>query len=153
MKTTHATTRGFTLIEILVVLAIVGLLAGVAYPNYASSIVRMRRVEGETALIEALQKQELYRARHNTYVAFSADEEAPSGLGLRWWSGRTPASSAYEIDGRACEGATIRDCIEVRARPGTARVNARADDPDCGVLTLDSRGRQGASGRAPRCWP
>lgn len=144
--------RGFTLIEVLVVLAIVALLASVAYPNYAASLVRMRRLEGETALIDAMQKQEQYRAQHNAYAAFSADS-VPPGLGVHWWSGSAPAASAYELDGRACPGGTIADCIELRARPGTALVNARAADPDCGVLTLDSRGLQAASGRAARCWP
>jgi type IV pilus assembly protein PilE len=144
--------RGFTLIEVLVVLAIVVLLTSVAYPNYAGSVVRMRRVEGETALIAAMQKQEAYRALHNTYAAFSADD-MPAGLGVHWWSGSAPASSAYELDGQACPGAAIADCIALRARPGTGLVNPHAADADCGVLTLDSRGLQTAAGRAPRCWP
>jgi type IV pilus assembly protein PilE len=145
--------RGFTLIEVLAVLAIMAVLAAVAYPNYARSLVRMRRVEGEGALIEAMQNEELYRSRHNSYRAFSAEDPPDSDTGLRWWSGQAPASSAYEIDGRACAGAAIADCVELRARPGTARVNARVRDPDCGSLTLDSRGRQGATGSDPRCWP
>ena len=41
----------------------------------------------------------------------------------------------------------------LRARPGTASVDARFTDPECGTLTLDSRGAQGASGTSSRCWP
>ena len=144
---------GFTQVEVLVVLALAALLAGLVYPTYTHSFVRMRRLEGETALIEAMQKQELYRARHGSYVAFSADAPAPPGLGVHWWSGEAPASSAYELDASACAGEQVADCVVLRARPGTARVNGRVRDPDCGVLTLDSRGRQAASGPEPKCWP
>jgi type IV pilus assembly protein PilE len=150
--------RGFTLVEVLIVLAILAILGALAYPNYAGSIVRTRRVEGQAALIDIMQREELYRARHHTYAAFSREEEAPPELGIRPWSGQSAAASSYEIDGGACAGEAIADCIELRARPGTERVDARFRDPACGVLTLDSRGRQGAegavaNGAAIRCWP
>jgi len=144
---------GYTLVEALIVLAILTILAALAWPTYTGSLVRTRRTEGEVALIDALQKQELYRARHNTYAVFSSDDEAPEDAEQHWWSGRDPASSAYEIDARACADGDIVDCVEVRARPGTARVDRHFHDDACGTLTLDSRGRQGATGAGPRCWP
>jgi type IV pilus assembly protein PilE len=142
---------GFTLVELMVVVAIVGILGTLAYPTYAGYIVRTRRTEGQVALIEAMQRQERYRVQHNTYVGFSADE--PGTDGFTWWSGANAAASAYELDARACPERDIAECVEVRARPGTARVDARFRDPDCGVLTLDSTGRQGAQSAGVRCWP
>ena len=62
----------------------------------------------------------------------------------------------HELDAHACPDSALDECVEVRARPGTARVDARFRDPDCGVLTLDSTGRQGAQAAAGsnlRCWP
>ena len=147
---------GFTLLEVLIVLAIVSILVSIAYPTYAGYIVRTRRTEGQVALIEAMQKQERHRALHNSYVAFSAGDSEPVAAGVPWWSGRDAASSAYELDARACAGEDIADCVEVRARPGTARVDPRFADAECGTLTLDSLGRQGAEGvRADGrgCWP
>ncbi len=164
MKRCRAT-AGFTLVEVLIVLAILSILVSIAYPTYAGYIVRTRRTEGQVALIEAMQKQERHRAQHNRYLAFSAeaadaadgaDGAGPAAAGFAWWSGRDAASSAYELDARACPDQDIADCVEVRARPGTARVDARFRDPECGTLTLDSLGRQGAQGvRADggRCWP
>jgi type IV pilus assembly protein PilE len=144
--------RGFTLIEVLVVLAILSILTAVAYPNYAGYITRTKRTEGQIALIEAMQQQERYHMQHNTYLAFSSDSTGEELQGMRWWSAATAASSAYELDGRACPGRDIADCVELRARPGTAKVNGTFRDRDCGALTLDSPGTHTAEGTG-RCWP
>ena len=143
--------RGFTLVEMLVVLGILAILAAVAYPSYAGHVTRTRRTEGQIALIEAMQQQERYHLQHNSYVEFSSSADA-GALGLRWWSGASAATSAYELDAHACAGQDIADCVEVRARPGTANVDGRFRDPECGALTLDSLGAQRAQGTG-RCWP
>jgi len=145
--------RGFTLIETLTVLAIVGILGAIAYPNYARYLVKTRRVEAQLALVDAMQRQEQYRALHHTYVAFSAASTEPDSRQFRWYLGTQPASSAYELEGRACAGQGISRCIELRAQPGTARVDTDFSDPDCGILMFDSTGAQQASGDAPGCWP
>jgi type IV pilus assembly protein PilE len=143
--------RGFTLIEMLVVMVILAILAATAYPSYAGHVVRTRRTEAQIALIEAIHQQERYRLQHNSYAAYPSDEgEAPPGF-LRW-SGATAAASFYEIDAHACPGQDIATCVMVRARPGTARVDSRFRDPDCGALTLDSTGVHAAEGKG-RCWP
>jgi type IV pilus assembly protein PilE len=145
-----ARTRGFTLVEMMIVLLIVSVLASLAYPGYAGYMTRTRRMEGKVALILAMQQQEQHHALHHTYVAFS---NAAPVAGLPWWSGNIAAVSAYELDAEACPGADLRDCVQLRARPGTAQVDARFLDPECGTLTLNSRGEQGASGTSGRCWP
>lgn len=143
-------TRGFTLVETMIVLLIVALLASVAYPGYASYLTRTRRMEGKVALILAMQRQEQHHALHHTYLAFSKAEPVS---GLPWWSGNAASASAYELDAEPCADGELRDCVRLRARPGTANVDARFLDPECGTLSLDSRGEQGASGPSARCWP
>jgi type IV pilus assembly protein PilE len=142
--------RGFTLVEMLIVLLILAILASVAWPGYTGSLTKMRRMEGKVALIGAMQRQEQHHALYHTYVAFSQAEPV---AGLPWWSGSGAAVSFYELDAEACPGSELRDCVRLRARPGTANVDARFLDPECGTLTLDSRGGQGASGTSNRCWP
>jgi len=142
--------RGFTLIEVMVVLLILSVLAGIAYPGYAGYLAKARRMEGKVALITAMQQQEQHHALHHTYVAFS--RTAPVD-GLPWWSGNAAATSAYELEAQACPDSDLRDCVQLRARPGTANVDARFADPECGALTLRSTGEQGASGESERCWP
>jgi type IV pilus assembly protein PilE len=144
---------GFTLLELLIVMAVIMVLTTLAYPSYADHIRKTRRIEGQVALIEAMQQQERYFMRNNTYLAFGAAAPAPGAGQFRTWSGASAARSAYEIAGEACPGQAITDCIELRATPGTAHVDGRFTDPACGALTLDSAGRRGASGPSASCWP
>lgn len=146
--------KGFSMIELLIVLAVVAILAALAYPSYARQMVKARRVEAQLALVDAMQQQEQYRARRHTYVAFSSSEAGDEDARqFRWWMGDDPSASPYELDAYACPGQDIRACVELRARPGTERVDTGFSDPECGTLTFNSNGEQGASGESERCWP
>lgn len=144
---------GWTLVELMIVLAILVILATLAWPSYAGYLTKARRIEGQVALIDTMQQQERYFMRNNSYVAFSAGATGAGASQFRPWSAASAAKSAYQLEGAACPGQAITDCIELRATPGTAEVDTRFKDPACGVLTLDSAGRRGASGTAPNCWP
>ena len=151
--------NGFTLLELLMGLAIVGIRTSVADPSYARQIVKARRVEAQLALLDLMQRQEQYRAQHHSYIAFSMATSTSDTDQFRTWLGNSAATSAYELDGEACPEQSIAACIVLRARPGTPNVNAAFADPECGTLTLDSTGAQGAgstggsSDASTRCWP
>jgi type IV pilus assembly protein PilE len=144
---------GFTLIEVMVVLVILMILVRLAYPNYARTINKTRRIEAQVAMIEAIQEQERYYTQHNTYVAFSSAAQNPAALRFKWWSGATAASSAYELEAVACADRTLTECVEVRATPGTANVDPTFTETECATLTLNTAGQQTASGSGERCWP
>jgi type IV pilus assembly protein PilE len=144
---------GFTLIEVLIVLAIMVVLAAVAYPSYAGYITKTRRVEGQIALIEAIQQQESYYTRNNTYIAFSSGSTDPQEKRFKWWSGSSAGNSAYELSARACPGRDLLQCVEVQATPGTANVDAKFKDAQCQTLTLNSAGERTSSGPLEHCWP
>lgn len=145
--------RAYTLVELMVVLVIIGILSAVAYPNYTSYVIKARRLEAQVALLDTMQKQERYYSAHNAYLAFSADSTDPDEKRFKWWSGNSARDSAYELSGHACPGMSLQACIEVRAAPGTARVDPRFRDPDCETLTLVSTGEHRAGGKQARCWP
>lgn len=142
--------RGFTMIELMAVLVIMLLLAALAYPSLIAYVVKARRIEGQAALLETLQKQERYFSQHNTYVAFSSDSEDPI---FKWYSGSRAPISAYELRGEACPGQSIRQCVEVKAIPGTGKVDPAFVDRDCETLSLDSTGQHRATGNHEKCWP
>lgn len=144
---------GFTLIEVMIVLCIVSILAAIAYPSYTSYVTRTRRVEGQIALIEAMQQQERFYTQHNRYSAFSAESTDPDERRFKWFSGSAASGSAYELLATACAGRDLVDCVQLRAIPGSGRVDARFRDPECGELALNSAGERGSSGTSARCWP
>ncbi|MEO8600005.1 MAG: type IV pilin protein, partial [bacterium] len=64
--------KGFTLIELMIVVAVIGILAAVAYPSYQDSIIKTKRAEGRAALMAAMQQQERYYTQNNAYFPFTS---------------------------------------------------------------------------------
>lgn len=145
--------KGFSLIEVLVVVLIVAVLTAAALPSYQQYVIRSKRVEAQAMLLALMQQQERYFTQHNSYIAFSATAAEPEARRFQWWSGVSAPHSAYELEGVPCGDASIRDCVQLVATPGTARVDPHFKDAACEKLILGSDGRQSATGPAPRCWP
>lgn len=59
--------RGFTLLELLLVMSLLAILMVLALPNYQMHFVRIRRLEGKIALLEMANQLETYHAKHHRY--------------------------------------------------------------------------------------
>jgi len=70
MKNSHIT--GFTLIELMMVVAIIGILSSIAYPSYTEYVLRAKRGDGKAAILAAQLAQEKYRANNTSYLAVSS---------------------------------------------------------------------------------
>ncbi|ELX13473.1 type IV pilus assembly protein PilE [Janthinobacterium sp. HH01] len=151
MKRAHV--RAFSMIELLIVLVILSVLAAQLLPSFRQHVIRSRRAEAQAALLQLMQQEERFYTQTNTYIAFSSATMDPEARQFKWWSSNGAATSAYEIEGKACDGELITECVQLIATPGTALVDASFRDDDCRQLKLTSSGLRLATGPAVRCWP
>jgi type IV pilus assembly protein PilE len=140
--------RGFSLIELMIVVTIVALLAGVTYPSYRESVRKAKRAEGRAALVQLMQQQERYYSQRSSYIAFSSSSVDANEKQFRWHSADSAQKSAYEISGEACAGEGIDNCIVLTATAGTSKVDSGYTDLKCRALMLSSTGRKSPDG----CW-
>lgn len=139
---------GFTLIELMITVAIVGILAAIAYPSYIDSVKKGKRAEGRTALIDFLQQQERYLSQTGSYLAVTP---GATGVAFKTFSGDNAASPAYKIGAEACPDLgsgvpSARECIRVIAEP-------QFSDADAGTLRIVSTGLRDCTGSKPQlCW-
>lgn len=82
------TTAGFTLIEMMIVVAIVGILSAIAYPSYQEYVLRGNRSVGMAFLNDAAARQERYYTQNNTYA------DTPAKLG---YSSTSSANNLYVL--------------------------------------------------------
>jgi len=139
--------RGFTLIEMMITVAIVGILAAIAYPSYTSYVAKGNRAEGRSAVIKMLQDQERWFTQRNTYVVI--DETKTAGDVLKNFSGDSRATSKYFVGARQCGTTALNQCVEVYAVPQFG-----GGDSQVGTLTSQSTGARSCTGSKPTlCWP
>lgn len=135
--------RGFTLLEVMIVVAVIGILAAIAFPSYTSYVTRSKRTECRAGLMQVMQQQERYFTQNNSYLAFTS---TAANIPMRQFSGDDLANSACTISAAACTGLTISACVVVTGAPVRP-------DPEVGNITLQSDGSKGCSGTAvAKCW-
>ena len=152
--------RGFTLIELMITVAVVALLASLAYPAYTGSMLKARRAEGRTALMELLQQQERFLTQSGSYMTFAAGATGANGtvnpavagqnIPFKTTSGNAPPEAAYRLSAAVCTPASgpalaRNECVLLTAMPNNS-------DPEFGNLTLTSTGAKGCSTNNPKCW-
>ncbi len=126
---------GFSLIELMIVVAIVGILAAVAYPSYTDYVIRSNRVEGMEALTELMNQQQRFVLRQRSYTTdlsvLGYDTSGRGGLPVT-------SGGLYGLWADQCDLATpIQRCVQLVAQPYWDT----GQEGD-GLLMLNSRGEK-----------
>ncbi len=120
--------KGFSLVEMMIAMSIMGILAAISFPSYMSYVTDGRRTEASAFLLEVMQKEERYFTRHLEYTTRLSQ--------LNYSSDAVVTDSGYyRVTAVAC---TPNPCIKLTATP--QGVQATRDNNR--ILTLDSLGRR-----------
>ncbi|WP_318190944.1 type IV pilin protein [Marinihelvus fidelis] len=122
--------KGFTLIELMIVLAVVAILVALALPSYRDQVRKSRRADAESALLSAAQVLERCFTRLNTYSTGCPD---PSGLSENGY---------YNV--------TVSRTATTYTLTATAQGDQASDA--CGNYTLDHLGNKTPVADSKRCW-
>lgn len=134
---------GFTLIELMIVVAIIGILAAIAIPSYQSHIAKTRRADAQGALLQLANVMERYYTEQSpfTYVGASLGSAA-TDIFASQSPGTGTAFYNLSISAAAANSYTLT------ATP----TNGQSSD-SCGTLTLTSAGVKGVSkSTVAACW-
>jgi type IV pilus assembly protein PilE len=128
-----------TLIELMIVVAIVALLASIAVPSYRQYVLRANRTEATTALLQLAAAQEKFYLQNNTYAGNALiDDAPPAGLGL----------AATTERGHYTVAITAADATGFSATATAA--GAQAADSTCATFTINQAGARTAT--STKCW-
>ena len=130
----HFRARGFTLIELMIVLAIVAILAAIAYPSYLDSIRQARRADAMDGLLSLQNQEEKWRANNLTFNDFADAISADTYYTLAVTDG-TNTATGYTLTATAVGG------------------TSQAADAGCTVMTLTVNAATPGGVKTPAiCW-
>ena len=134
---------GFTLMELMITVAIVGILSSIAVPSYTKYVTKSKRTEAKTEILRMAQLQESHYIQNLTYAKSHSD-------GLGFPAGTLYSESElYSITAvgqpTTCQGTSANPCTgyEIRAIPNPDK--AQAKDKECTGFSILHTGKKGAA--------
>ncbi|HYR34468.1 MAG TPA: type IV pilin protein [Burkholderiales bacterium] len=144
--TRYALVAGFTLIELMITVAVIAILGGIAYPSYQAYIRRAARAEARAVILDIAQKQERYFSSNNGYLAIAAPTTAAPTGWQNFTGGTSMAARKYNISVAVVGGTSYT----ITAAPANGFTES-----DCGTYTMTStnvRANSGNSRPSAECW-
>ena len=136
--------RGFSLIELMIVVTILSILLGLALPRYGDHLDKARRNDGRGALLELSAQQERHHFEQNQY----------SGLMAELWNNMN-GDDYVSNEGFYTLSVTTADSGQQYTLTATAR-GVQAGDSDCASLSIDYTGAKtasdGSNDTSAKCW-
>lgn len=132
---TYKLQSAFTLIELMIVVAIIGILAAIAYPNYTQYVIRSKRTDAQAIMMENAQFLERYFTTNGKYsLAVLPKTQSPEN-----------GTPSYNITTPTLTATTY----VIQAQP-----TGSFTDAECGTLTIDHTGvrTESGTGSLGDCW-
>ena len=130
--------RGMTLIELLIVVAIVGILAAIAGPAWNDQVIKSRRADARNTLLAAQIEQEQYRANNLTYAT------SMSAMGMGMGSFDSTTRDYYRVEVVSADATSFL----ITATPN----GNQANDSTCNVSAVRQTGPEHSGYAALSCW-
>ena len=149
-------TKGFTLIEVMIVVAILGIITAIAFPSYVEYVRKGKRADAKVELLRLAQMQESFFVQNLSYAKDFTSAANAGGLGLTApvKSEQGEYSMILNATPGGCGGTSVSPCtgFTLTADAGTAQ----SGDAKCLDFTLTNTGVKGVTGAhsaTPRdCW-
>ncbi len=151
---------GFTLIELMIVVAIVGILASIAYPSYTQYVQKSKRTEAMVALMQAAQIQEKYYSQNLRYAKDAAQLSVSAITENRLYD---IVISGKNSDGGDCSndvGPPVDSdtyCIDYQVKATAKEGESQRQDEICRIFTITNTGAKASENSAgddstATCW-
>jgi len=132
---TNRKQSGFTLVELMITVAIIGILAAIAYPSYQQYVLRANRADAQAIMLENAQFMERYFTTNGTYAGADLPKQQSPESGTAKYTFPDPAGDATSFLIQAVPAGGYADSL-------------------CGTLTIDQTGAktEAGTGALSDCW-